>query len=201
MGLAPSARLDEAVPSRSALKVGDIAMLPITAVTLAANADLPAWPREMFLPPETIDWPLNVAAVRSGGRTGLADSGLAAEFPGFPRAGQLATRLVAAGTDPSSVTDVVLTHLHTDHIGGLLVEGLRGRPREDPRFTSPRRRRSSGRRPAFPALSCRSRSRRCCARRPRGSLTCTAAVRNRARGDAGRADLPDRRAHSAASSG
>ncbi|MGV9295643.1 MBL fold metallo-hydrolase [Amycolatopsis sp. NPDC003676] len=141
MSLAPSVRLDEAVPSRYALKVGDIdvlvisdGVLPITAETLATNADradLAAWLREMFLPPEMIDWPLNVAVVRSGGRTVLIDSGLGTEFPGFPRAGQLAMRLVAAGIDPSSVTDVVLTHLHMDHIGGLLVEGLRGRLRED----------------------------------------------------------------------
>ena len=43
----------------------------------------------MFLPPEVLDWPLNVAVVRSGGRTILVDAGLGAEFPDFPRAGQL----------------------------------------------------------------------------------------------------------------
>ncbi|GAA5166047.1 MBL fold metallo-hydrolase [Pseudonocardia eucalypti] len=132
---------DELVPSRYALKVGDIdvmvisdGVLPITAVTLATNAapaDLAAWLRDMFLPPEMLDWPLNVAVVRSGGRTILIDSGLGTEFPGFPRAGQLAVRLDAAGIDPASVTDVVLTHLHMDHIGGLLVDGLRGRLRPD----------------------------------------------------------------------
>jgi glyoxylase-like metal-dependent hydrolase (beta-lactamase superfamily II) len=85
----------------------------------------------MYLPPEIIDWPLNVAVVRSGGKTILIDSGLGTEFPDFPRAGQLAMRLVAAGIDPSSVTDVVLTHLHMDHIGGLLVDGLRNQLRPD----------------------------------------------------------------------
>ncbi|MFJ6622014.1 MBL fold metallo-hydrolase [Kitasatospora sp. NPDC091335] len=132
---------DEPVPSRYALKVGDIdvtvisdGVLPISPVTLATNApeaDLKTWLGDMFLPLESIDWPLNVAVVRSGGRTILIDSGLGTEFPGFPRAGQLAMRLDAAGIDPGSVTDVVLTHLHMDHIGGLLVEGLRGRLRTD----------------------------------------------------------------------
>jgi glyoxylase-like metal-dependent hydrolase (beta-lactamase superfamily II) len=133
--------LDELVPSRYALKVGDIdvmvisdGVLPITAVTMATNAapaDLTAWLKDMYLPPEIIDWPLNVAVVRSGGKTILIDSGLGTEFPDFPRAGQLAMRLHAAGIDPSSVTDVVLTHLHMDHIGGLLVDGLRNQLRPD----------------------------------------------------------------------
>ncbi|GCD93744.1 MBL fold metallo-hydrolase [Embleya hyalina] len=132
---------DEPVPSRYALRIGDIdvvvisdGVLPITTTTLATNAaeeELAAWLGDMFLPPEVCNWPLNVAVVRSGDRTVLVDAGLGTEFPGFPRAGRLAARLDAAGIDPASVTDVVLTHLHMDHIGGLLVEGLRGRLRRD----------------------------------------------------------------------
>jgi glyoxylase-like metal-dependent hydrolase (beta-lactamase superfamily II) len=49
----------------------------------------------------------------------------------LPRAGKLAQRLQAAGIDLASVTDVVLTHLHMDHIGGLLVDGVRDRLRPD----------------------------------------------------------------------
>ena len=134
---------DELVPSRYAVQVGDVdvmvisdGVLPITASTMATNvapADLSTWLKDMYLPPEVTDWPLNVAVVRSGDRTILVDSGLGSEFPGFPRAGQVAMRLDAAGIDPASVTDVVLTHLHMDHIGGLLVDGLRGRLRSDVR--------------------------------------------------------------------
>ena len=133
--------VDELVPSRYAVQVGDVevmvisdGVLPITASTMATNvapADLSAWLKDMYLPPEITDWPLNVAVVRSGDKVILVDSGLGSEFPGFPRAGQLAMRLDAAGIDPASVTDVVLTHLHMDHIGGLLVDGLRGRLRTD----------------------------------------------------------------------
>ena len=136
--------LDELVPSRYALRVGDIdvlvisdGVLPITAPTLATNADsadLATWLDDMFLPPDVLDWPLNVVVVRSGGRTILIDAGLGMEFPDFPRAGQLALRLEAAGIPAASVTDVVLTHMHMDHVGGLLTDGLRSRLSPDVRI-------------------------------------------------------------------
>jgi glyoxylase-like metal-dependent hydrolase (beta-lactamase superfamily II) len=137
-------RLDELVPSRYALRVGEIevlvisdGVLPITAPTLATNADsadLAIWLDDMFLPPDVLDWPLNVVVVRSGGQTILIDAGLGVEFADFPRAGQLALRLEAAGIRPASVTDVVLTHLHMDHVGGLLTDGLRSRLTPDVRI-------------------------------------------------------------------
>ena len=46
----------------------------------------------------------------------------------------MATRLDAAGIDPASVTDVVLTHMHMDHCGGLLAEGVKERLRPDLRI-------------------------------------------------------------------
>jgi len=110
---------DELVPSRYALRVGEIDVLvisdgvfPLPASTLATNADpaeLAAWLDTRLQPPDVFKWPLNVVVVRSGGRTVLIDSGAGAEFPDFPQVGLLATRLDAAGIDPSSVTDVVLT--------------------------------------------------------------------------------------------
>ncbi|KWX20874.1 MULTISPECIES: MBL fold metallo-hydrolase [Mycolicibacterium] len=133
--------VDELVPSRYAVQVGDIevlvisdGVLPITASTLATNADsadLAAWLGHNFLPTDVVDWPLNVVVVRSGDRTILVDAGLGLEFPGFPRAGQTIRRLEAAGVDLGSVTDVVLTHLHMDHVGGLLADGLKDRLRPD----------------------------------------------------------------------
>ncbi|MCG7595276.1 MBL fold metallo-hydrolase [Mycobacterium sp. PSTR-4-N] len=129
----------ELVPSRYAVQVGDIevviisdGVLPITARTLGTNAEpaaLGGWLQDMFLPPDVLDWPLNVVVVRSGDQTILVDSGLGLEFPGFPRAGQTAHRLHDAGIDPATITDVVLTHLHMDHVGGLLSDGLRERLR------------------------------------------------------------------------
>jgi len=136
--------LDELVPSRYALQVGDIevlvisdGVLPISAETIAYNADsadLAGWLGDNFLPSDVLEWPLNVAVVRSGDQTILIDAGLGVEFPDFPRAGQLALRLKAAGIDPASVTDAVLTHMHMDHVGGLLVDGVKDRLRPDLRI-------------------------------------------------------------------
>ncbi|WP_340117843.1 MBL fold metallo-hydrolase [Pelagibius sp. 7325] len=131
---------EELVPSRYALRIGEIdvlvvsdGVLPLPTSTLATNADpadRAAWFQAMFLPKDAFDWPLNVLVLRSGERTILVDAGLGGEFPGFPRAGQFPQRLAAAGIDLASVTDVVLTHMHMDHVGGLLVEGMRDRLRE-----------------------------------------------------------------------
>ena len=136
---------DELVPSRYAIRVGEIdvlvisdGVLPIPAKTIAYNVDpavRTAWLEEEFLSPETLDWPLNVAVVRSGGRTILIDAGLGAD-PNLhlPQAGRLVQRLEAAGIDLASVTDVVLTHMHMDHIGGLLVDGVKDRLSPDLRI-------------------------------------------------------------------
>jgi glyoxylase-like metal-dependent hydrolase (beta-lactamase superfamily II) len=139
------ARLDEAVPSRYALKVGDIDVMVISdgvislpAETTATNADpavRAAWLKDMYLPPETLDWALNAVVVRKGDRTILIDAGLGADpTVNLPRAGLLGRRLEAAGIDLASVTDVVLTHMHFDHIGGLLNDGVKDRLRPDLRI-------------------------------------------------------------------
>jgi len=134
---------EELVPSRYALRIGEIDVLVVSdgvltlpGAMLAHNADpavRAAWLEENFLPPDAFDWALNVVVVRSGGRTILIDAGMGMEFP-LPRAGQLVHRLEAAGIDLASVTDVVLTHMHMDHVGGLLVDGVKDQLRPDLRI-------------------------------------------------------------------
>ncbi|MDE5442339.1 MBL fold metallo-hydrolase [Bradyrhizobium sp. CSA207] len=136
---------DELVPSRYALRVGDIdvlvvsdGVLPLPTKMLGHNADPAAragWLKDMFLPPDAFDWALNVVVVRSGGKIILIDAGLGSDPDlHLPRAGQLIKRLEAAGIDLASVTDVVLTHMHMDHVGGLLVDGVKDRLRPDLRI-------------------------------------------------------------------
>jgi glyoxylase-like metal-dependent hydrolase (beta-lactamase superfamily II) len=134
---------NDLVPSRYALRIGEIdvlvisdGVLPLPFETMSTNVEpvgRTAWLDNMLLP-ESFDWAVNVLVVRSGEQTILIDSGLGSEFEGFPRAGQLVQRLQAAGIDLASLTDVVLTHLHMDHIGGLLGAGVKDRLRPDVRI-------------------------------------------------------------------
>lgn len=134
----------ELVPSRYALRIGEIdalvvsdGVLPLPAATMAINADpadLAKWLQNMFLPPDKFDWPLNVMMARSSGQTILIDAGLGGQFSGFPRAGQFPQRLEAAGIELETVTDIIITHMHMDHVGGLLVPGVKERLRRDVRI-------------------------------------------------------------------
>jgi glyoxylase-like metal-dependent hydrolase (beta-lactamase superfamily II) len=143
--LAEKSRHDELVPSRYALRIGEIevlvisdGVLPLPTSMLATNVDPTvrnALLGDMFLPAGTTDWPLNAVVVRSGDQTILIDAGLGWDPSlDLQRAGRLVLRLEAAGVDLGSVTDVVLTHLHMDHIGGLLVDGVKERLRSDLRI-------------------------------------------------------------------
>src|SRR6516225_4284458 len=85
--------LDELVPSRYALRLGEIDVLVISdgvvtppAESMATNADpavRAAWLDAMFLSRDAFDWALNAVVVRSGGPTILIDSGLGVEGSGF----------------------------------------------------------------------------------------------------------------------
>src|SRR3981189_3847906 len=73
--------LDELVPSRYALKVGEIdvmvasdGVLSLPGAMLGHNVDPAvrgAWLEHNFLPPDVLEWALNVVVVKSGGPTQL----------------------------------------------------------------------------------------------------------------------------------
>lgn len=176
---------DEPVPSRYALPVGDIevliisdGILPIPANVLAHNVEpgvLEAWLDEQFLPRETAEWPLNVMVVRSGEQVILIDAGLGMDPDlALSKAGRLTQRLEAAGIELGSITDVVLTHMHMDHIGGLVVGDTHERMRPDLRVHVAAKELPSGKIPTSRAPRCRRASPMRCAPRRRSSWRSTA---------------------------
>ncbi|KVL11239.1 MBL fold metallo-hydrolase [Burkholderia cepacia] len=134
----------ELVPSRYAVRVGNIdvvlisdGVLPLPTSTMSTNvseADRNEWFDGRFLQRDMFDWALNIALVRSGGQLILIDSGVGDGFEYFTRAGKSVVRLESAGIDLTAITDIVITHMHMDHVGGLNVDGVKARLRPDVRI-------------------------------------------------------------------
>ena len=68
-------------------------------------------------PADPIMLEIHPLLVRNGDRTMLFDAGLGAGK------GQLMQSLQTAGVDPASITDVMISHGHPDHVGGLVADG------------------------------------------------------------------------------
>ncbi|MBO0936060.1 MBL fold metallo-hydrolase [Fibrella sp. HMF5335] len=71
-----------------------------------------------FRPTDVIDVAMNVLVIESKDRLVLLDTGMGV-FAG-PTQGQLPKSLAEAGFKASEFTDVIVSHAHTDHIGGLV---------------------------------------------------------------------------------
>lgn len=76
---------------------------------------------ERFLPPDRMAIGFAPMLVNTGAELVLFDAGNGPERR--PDAGNLVASLAAAGYTPDQVDIVVITHMHPDHIGGLMTEG------------------------------------------------------------------------------
>ncbi len=73
-----------------------------------------------------IDASFNVFLIQLGSHTILVDTGAGVTMGAT--AGKLGQALANAGVRPADITDIVLTHVHPDHTGGLVVAGKRAFP-------------------------------------------------------------------------
>jgi len=70
-----------------------------------------------------LELPVGCFLVRTAERVVLVDAGLGTLNAGPHRGGQLLDSLAAVGVRPDDVTDVVLSHLHFDHVGWTTSKG------------------------------------------------------------------------------
>ncbi|PWJ21182.1 MBL fold metallo-hydrolase [Jannaschia seohaensis] len=96
----------------SAVREGD--MQGTFGMNVSAEAFAEA-SRNAFIPTDAATFFFTPTVVQSGENTILFDTGL--------NAGGITAALEQAGIAPGDVTHVVITHMHGDHIGGLMNEG------------------------------------------------------------------------------
>lgn len=116
------------------MKLGDLHILPVW------DGDARVRARDVFTPPggDEAHWACNAEhftadgdiemalggfLIRTGERVVLVDAGLGPIQAGPFHGGQFLDSLHALGVVPADVTDVLLTHLHLDHIGWTSIEG------------------------------------------------------------------------------
>jgi glyoxylase-like metal-dependent hydrolase (beta-lactamase superfamily II) len=122
------------MPARNAsMRIGDFTIWPLVDGEISSdpsllyrNRDDRAWaPYDHFLDPCTGNYLSTVGGflIRGGGRTVVLDAGIGSH-PVYPwLGGGFRSALLATGTQPSDVTDVIFSHLHLDHIGWATQHG------------------------------------------------------------------------------
>ncbi len=104
----------------TALSDGTVDLKPGELLTNTTPAEVTSYLQRSF---ESTAVPTSVNAylVNTGDKLVLIDTGAAKLFG--PTLGNLLTNLAAAGYKPEQVDAVLITHMHPDHVGGLVADG------------------------------------------------------------------------------
>jgi glyoxylase-like metal-dependent hydrolase (beta-lactamase superfamily II) len=116
----------QATPHRLKLGAITITVFSDGALSLPIPVMLPATPAADVAalltaagqPPDALVNQMNIALVDTGAERILIDAGAGPEF--LPGVGKLERALAAAGFAPDSITKVVFTHAHPDHLWGAI---------------------------------------------------------------------------------
>ncbi|MCV9928102.1 MBL fold metallo-hydrolase [Flavobacterium sp. LS1R49] len=115
-------------PGYQRMWIGDFEVIAISDGTAIANAKeilnndprIPALLKKAFLP-EKVESSINTFLIISADKRILVDAGAGDLMS--PEGGMLLSSLKNAGYKPEDITDILITHLHSDHSGGLISKG------------------------------------------------------------------------------
>ncbi|WP_445143382.1 MBL fold metallo-hydrolase [Dyella sp. Tek66A03] len=103
-----------------ALADGNFGLDTTQLLVTPRDADLPTLLQSAHDGP-VVTTSVNAYLVRTGGKLVLIDTGASDRLGST--LGKLENSLARAGVSPSSIDEVLLTHLHIDHVSGLLLDG------------------------------------------------------------------------------
>lgn len=109
----------------TALSDGTVALPLAKLYTNTSEHDAQNALKDAFLP-DMVPTSVNAFLVNTGERLVLIDAGTGAYLG--PSLGKLVSSIEASGYKVDDIDDVVLTHIHTDHSGGLMSNGKRTFP-------------------------------------------------------------------------
>ncbi len=92
--------------------------LPVRDLLNAPSAKIDAALKRSFLS-NPVDTSVNAYLINTGSKLVLVDTGAAGLFG--PTLGNMLTNLKAAGYQPEQVDEIYITHMHPDHVGGLMT--------------------------------------------------------------------------------
>ena len=101
----------------TALSDGTVALPMDKVLTDTTPAQVKSAFANVFMP-TSVETSVNAYLVNTGAKLVLIDTGAASLFG--PTLGKLLVNLKAAGYQPEQVDEVYITHLHADHVGGLM---------------------------------------------------------------------------------
>ncbi|MDX0023818.1 MBL fold metallo-hydrolase [Sinorhizobium meliloti] len=109
----------------TALSDGTVALPLAKLYTNTSQQHAQSVLKDAFLP-ELVPTSVNAFLVNNGDRLVLIDAGTGAYLG--PSLGKLVANIEASGYKVDDIDDVILTHIHTDHSGGLMSNGKRTFP-------------------------------------------------------------------------
>lgn len=116
-------------PGYYSLSIGSFEVIALSDGTVPVNTKelffnnqkTTALLKKAFLP-DVVETSINTYLIKSAQQLILVDAGSGALF-GPNYGGALLQSLKKAGFEPKDITDILLTHIHLDHTGGLTVNG------------------------------------------------------------------------------
>lgn len=109
----------------TALSDGTVKLPVKDLLTNTTPAKVGAALKRSFLP-DMVETSVNAYLINTGSKLVLIDTGAAGLFG--PTLGNLLANLQAAGYKPEQVDEIYITHMHPDHVGGLMANGAMAFP-------------------------------------------------------------------------